>query len=549
MPRLLRVAAAALAGTLAAGAQTPPRAIEVPGGALVAFRARGSATVELKGTERLPGAAATASVEARAGALRIKIDRDDIRGLEPPGRFGRDFLTYALWGVSADGTATNLGELAFEGGRPVSVEVTTASAAFWLLVTAEPDFAVRHPSPVAVLVSQGQEPAPAGRPRALPLPLVYFTSYTDYDSRPATEALAGPPELLQARKAKELAARAWPADRKAPDDDRLRDALNLAEAFLFEAEGELQRKGATPDAVFFARTATTLAESARALATGAAGGRLGQELEKLRAQAAEAREQLARAQQELTSLGDRSAQLEAALDRERRQSREVETELLALRERVHNLEEAQTGARGEAARRAAEREAVCDEFRRQLAALGPVSRQGEALVLTLAADELFESGKTELRAAARENLVRLAALRPVFFAESAMRFEGHTDLAGDEDYNQWLSEQRALVVYRFFLQDGLEQARGEEVRKPLEQQIEVVDQLLKMNFNAARRQVAQRQEWLAQVGNAVAGKGMREPVVNERGANEQNRRVNILFLPDPRPNAPAPLCAALPPER
>jgi outer membrane protein OmpA-like peptidoglycan-associated protein len=539
------ISAAALLAALVVTAQTPPRPIDVPGGAILHFRARGGAEVMLKGTERMPGASATAGVEARPGFWRVKLDRDNIRGLGPPGQFGRDFLTYVVWAVTPDGTATNLGELVFEGGRWLTLEVTTAQPAFALVLTAEPDFAVRAPSPVAVLASQPTEPA-AGHPRALSLPFVYFTFYVDYDTRPATEPTAGPPELAQARKAKELAARAWPTDRKGPDDDRLRDALNLADAFLFEAEAEAQRKGATPEAAGFARTAAVLAESARALAVGAAGGRLGLELEALRAQIAEARGQLTKAQRELTSAGDRSAQLEAALDRERRHSRSLETELLARREQVSRLVEEKEGSQGEAARAAVARGALCGELRDELAALGPVASQGETLVLTMAADELFETGKFDLRVSARENLARLAALRPAFFAQSAMRFEGHTDLVGDEDLNQWLSEQRALAVYRFFVEDALNRGATDEARAPLAQQLEAVDQLLKTPYSAARRQAAQRQEWLARVGHAVVGKGMREPVVAERGANEQNRRVNILFLPDPRANAPAPLCAALP---
>ena len=95
-------------------------------------------------------------VESRPGFLEIDINRGDIQGLQPARRFGEDYLTYVLWAVSVDGKESNLGGITFQDGRPVSINVTTPIQTFWLLVTAEPDFAVNDPSPVAVLYSTGQ---------------------------------------------------------------------------------------------------------------------------------------------------------------------------------------------------------------------------------------------------------------------------------------------------------------------------------------------------------------------------------------------------------
>ena len=51
-----------------------------------------------------------------------------------------------LWAVSVDGKASNLGEITFEGERPVPVNLTTPYQTFWLMVTAEPNYAVVDPA-------------------------------------------------------------------------------------------------------------------------------------------------------------------------------------------------------------------------------------------------------------------------------------------------------------------------------------------------------------------------------------------------------------------
>lgn len=514
-----------------------------PGNAILSFRPRGTTVVELKGTDRMPGASVSLKVESRPGFVEIDINRGAIKGLEPATRFGRDFLTYVLWVVSVDGAAMNIGEITFEAGAPISINVTTPYQTFWMMVTAEPDFAVRDPSPIVVLVSQSQEPATANQAHPVRGSLIYYTNYTDYDTRrPVEPPPAVAAELLQARKAVELASksgilsRPTPAgEEPLPDELRTRETLEIARDFLARAEAAFQKEPASQDGIQFARTAAQIAENARALALGAVGGiyvrQLSRELDRLRARAAACEEELARANRELASLHDRVAQLEAALDAERRRTKELESQLLALQERISLLESELEACRKENARLAEERDKICDELRRQLASLGQLSERGGQLVLTLASDILFDFDRYDLRPAARENLARLAVVRLLLFPNAQVRYEGHTDLVGDEDYNQWLSEQRALAVYRYFLQDTIAHTQEESQRAPLEEKLNLVDQLLKMNYNQARRQAAQRQDWLAPLGDAVVGKGMREPVVDEKGPNEKNRRVTLIFPP------------------
>ncbi|MGH9788446.1 MAG: OmpA family protein [Candidatus Acidiferrales bacterium] len=526
------------------------RALSAPatGGAILSFRARGTTVVDLKGTELMPNASVVLKVESRPGFVEIDINRGDIKGLQPASRFGRDFLTYVLWVVSVDGAATNIGEITFGAGAasaPISINVTTTYQTFWMMVTAEPDFGVNDPSPVVVLVSQSQD-ATVTTNKALPVPggLIYYTSYGDYDMRPAEFAPpAGvPSELLQARKAVELAelsgiiARPTPVDEEPlPDELRTRETLQLARQFLAQAEDLFRRGGATPETIQFARTAAQIAENARALALGAVGGiyvrQVERDLEKARAQLAACEAELARVRERLRSV-------EAELAQERARVRELESQLAALQQRLRMLESEVArlqaeldAARQENARLAADRDKICAELRRQLASLGQLQEQGGQMVLTLASDILFDFDRYELRPVARENLAKLSVIRLMLFPGAVVRYEGHTDLVGEEDYNQWLSEQRALSVYRYFLEDALARAQEEDAHTDIQEQLNRVDQLLKMTWAQTRRQPAQRQELLEPIATVVVGKGMREPVVAEKGQNEKNRRVTLSFPP------------------
>jgi outer membrane protein OmpA-like peptidoglycan-associated protein len=533
MPALLLVSLSLAAQAPPTAARAEPQAIEVTSpGAILSYRTRGSTPVELRGTERAPGAFASAKVEPRTGYFEIEFRRGAFSGLGDPAAHGSDFLTYVLWVVPPGGAAMRAGEVSFDDNRSHSLRVTSSAQAFWLMVTAEPDFAVYEPSSAVVLVSQVSEQA-----THIPGPLRYFGRYTGYAAGAGTTPV-GPLELLEARKAVELAAGAQPAESAPdapPDDARAGEILRLAEAYLGEAESEFQAKGASEAFAQYARTAAELAEDARALALGAAG--------RLSAHQLRARDQrVAAAESELAALRDRFSQLEATLDRERHHSRELESDILGLRERVTVLEGGVERAQAATARLEEQKRQVCRELRLQLGALGDLSEKDGAVVLDVASDALFDSGRFDVRAAARESLGRLAAIRTLVFPRAGVRFEGHTDLVGEEDYNQWLSEQRALAVYRYFLEDALGRAL-EDQRYQMEADLSMVEQLLKMSYNTARRQATERQELLARLEGRVVGKGMREPMIPEKGPNEQNRRVTLVFFAAD-PNTPVSPCAA-----
>jgi hypothetical protein len=283
--------------------------LKEPNGQILSYRHLTAATeVRMGGTRIAPEARIKLKVQSRPGFVELDINRGDITGLRPAHRHGKDFLTYVLWAVSVDGRASNLGEITFQGEQPISINVTTPYQTFWLMVTAEPDFAVVDPSRRVVAYSVQQS---VSERRALDIggELFFYTHYDAYDSSPSSMKGA-PNELMQARKAVELASRSGilaverPAGAPAlKEEERARETLKQAKVFLAEAENAYKSNPQGSGGAQFARTAAQIAENARALALGAVGGvfirQLENELERLRAELSEARKSSSQAPAEL----------------------------------------------------------------------------------------------------------------------------------------------------------------------------------------------------------------------------------------------------------
>jgi len=264
---------------------------------------------------KIQGASGSSSLffirKRRSGFVEIDINRGNITGLQPPQQFGKDFLTYVLWAVSGDGKASNLGEIPSGGQKPISINARTPYQAFWLMVTAEPDFAVVDPSPQVVLYSIDEaarkERTEKTEKKAPPKKanLFFYTHYSDYDSAP-TAVEAAPNELLQARKAVELASRSGilglersSGALEVEEEKHTRETLTRAKAFLVQAESAYKKHPKSNNVVQPARTAAQVAENARALALGAAGNslirQLEEELARVRAELKETRAELSKA--------------------------------------------------------------------------------------------------------------------------------------------------------------------------------------------------------------------------------------------------------------
>lgn len=263
------------------------RVIEVnePDGQILSYRhLAGSTDVHMRGTRLAPEARIKLKIGSRPGFVELDINRGGISGLKPAHRLGRDFLTYVLWAVSVDGRASNLGEITFAGELPVPVNLTTPYQTFWLMVTAEPNYAVVDPSQQVVLYSVKQGSASENKAITISGDLFFFSHYSAYETTPGDPLEQVPNQLLQARKAVELASKSGvlAADRSGralKEEVYTREALTQANTFLARAEETYKRDPTGQEVIQFARTSAQSAENARALAMGAVGGLLIRQLE------------------------------------------------------------------------------------------------------------------------------------------------------------------------------------------------------------------------------------------------------------------------------
>jgi len=488
--------------------------------------------------------------------------------LHGPSSFGRDFLTYVLWAVTPDGQALNLGEILFSessADQTTGLNVTTPNQTFWLMATAEPHFAVSEPSNLVVLVSQNQDSLTTGN-KALVVkgPLIYYTHFDTYSRAAASASVAGvAPELLQARKAVELASSAGilktptaAGQEPLPDERRTRDTLALARDFLSRAEKLATQATAEArrESIQFARTAAQTAEDARALATGAVGQvyirQLLREIESAETEIkrltqldASQKAEIARLTQQLAELDKTHRDTVAQLERLRQENADLAARFKALEAETAGLRTYLTQITGERDRLARDRDRICGELRKQLEALGSLRSEGGRIVLTLASDILFDFNKYDLRDAAREQLAKLAMLQLFIFRDVPVKYAGHTDLVGADDYNQWLSEQRALRVAEYLLTQRQQLYKDDAQAGRVAGDLSTIQGLLAMDAARSKADAAGRQALLQPILPLVEGMGSRSPVVNAPGKNEKNRRVEVIFA-DTRGAATGSLCEA-----
>jgi hypothetical protein len=265
------------------------RLVEVkePNGQILSYGHLARSTdVRMRGTRRAPDARVKLKVGSRPGFVELDINRGGISGLKPASSFGKDFLTYVLWAVSVDGKASNLGEITFHGNNPVAVNLTTPYQTFWLMVTAEPNYAVVDPSQEVVLYSVKEGSDDQKNAIAINRPLFFFTHYATYESAASGKAPDVPNQLLQARKAVQLASNAGLLETNVPgtvdvkEQEYAHEALKQARTFLTRAETAYRKDRNADEVIQFARTAAQSAENARALATGAVGGLMVHQMER-----------------------------------------------------------------------------------------------------------------------------------------------------------------------------------------------------------------------------------------------------------------------------
>jgi hypothetical protein len=224
--------------------------------------------VGMRGTVLMPYAQGEAKVESKPGAMRIDAK---MQHLEPPTKFGREYLTYVLWAITPDGRATNLGEVVTNDDNKGKLATASELQAFALIVTAEPYYAVTMPSDLVVMENVIR-PDTVGTVEQIEakyelMPRGHYTfdvPAPGYNSQMAQRKVSLDEyemllELYQAQNAVQI-ARSVGADRLASD------TLRRAEQLLQEARDAHERKAGNKTVVMTARHAAQSAEDARMIA-------------------------------------------------------------------------------------------------------------------------------------------------------------------------------------------------------------------------------------------------------------------------------------------
>ena len=455
------------------------------------YRHRSGATrVDFKGTPLLPNAKGEARVESKQGYIEIEVEFDELQSAT---RFGPEYLTYVMWAITPEGRPTNLGEVILNGTKS-KLNVTTELQAFGLIVTAEPYFAVSQPSDVVVMENFARKDT-VGKVEEISAKYEllrrgeYVVNAPPAELKPIPLDKDTPLELYEARNAVRI-ARWIGADKSAAE------SYVKAEKLLQQAEAYKARKAGTKPVAMTAREAAQTAEDARlvalkrqedqrvarerqaaadreaeAKAQAARAKAQAEEDARLRAQAeteqrleterrsrAEAERAAAQAQAELArerALRDQAAAEQARLAAARAEAERTAAQAQAEVERARALNEqaAAEQARQAAARAEKEKAQLRASLVQQLNLILDTRETARGLVINIS-DVLFDSGQYTLRPIAREKLARVSG---IVLAHPGLRLEaeGHTDSVGTDEFNQLLSEKRALGVRDFLLQQGI----------------------------------------------------------------------------------------------
>jgi outer membrane protein OmpA-like peptidoglycan-associated protein len=430
----------------------------------VNYRNRGGSTmVEMKGTDLSPAITGKAKVDGKAGRLAIDVE---LNHMEPPIKFGGQFLTYVLWAITPEGRATNLGEVLPGDNGKDKISVTTDLQAFGLIVTAEPYFAVIYPSDKVVAENivlhetKGFEETISAKFDVLEGG--QYVIDIPADKLPSTQADPKVPlDLLEARNAV-MIAKSVGAERYA------NDTITQAEDMLGRAEDYYQRKqGRTPIGTA-ARGAIQQAEEARVLTL--------RRIEQAKEEAARLAQEQAKAKAEADAEAAHQAQLAAQAQsdedaRRRAQAEAAQAQAQAAQAQAEAQQQAALAQQQLAQAQAATAQAAAAEADRQrqeairqkeemrarlLAQLNQVlqTRDTARGLIVSMPDVLFDFNKYTLKPEARERLARISGI-VLAYPDLKLQIEGYTDSIGTDEYNLELSQKRADGVRAYLISSSV----------------------------------------------------------------------------------------------
>ncbi len=442
----------------------------------VDYRRTGSTHVDLRGTDLMPEVRGEAKIESRTG--RIEIDAS-FEHLRPASTFGLTYLTYVLWAITPQGAPRNLGELIEKDGHG-NLKVTADLQAFALIVTAEPYFAVTQPSDLVVAQDIVREDT-KGRVETVEvkydlLPHSYYEAQVSQIPQPIFGVDRKIPlDLLEARNALRIA-------KDAHADQYAASTLAKAQALLDQAEDYYRRKQGMSPIGTVAREASQTAEEARVMTLKAEDDERAQkerEAARKRAEDAEAQAQAqqanAEAQQQAAAQAQAAAQqAQADAQAQTQQRQQAEADRAAAEQAKAQADEARQQAdqarqQAEAAQQQASQQAQqADQARQQAEAQTAQLRarllqqlnsvlqthdSARGLIVSMP-DVLFDTGKAQLKPAARERLAKVAGIL-LAYPDIRVEIDGYTDSTGTQAFNEKLSMERATEVESYMAQQGV----------------------------------------------------------------------------------------------
>ena len=412
----------------------------------------GSTKVDLTPTDLMPQAIGEAKVEAKTGATNIEVS---LKNMQQPSKLGAEFLTYVLWAVTPDGRAGNTGEIVINKNGEGKLEATTPAQTFALIVTAEPYSLVRVPSEMVVLENETRKNTKGQIFPVNDFKLMKRAQYAKLGNPLAMtpDLKTVPLEVYEARNAVDI-ARSRGADKDAPE------IFSKAASSLQKTENALTSKADKKQIISTARETIQFAEDARALAAQRQEeARIKAERDAAAAKAtADAEAKAATEAAAAKRKADEEAQRQAELSAAKQAQMRAEADAAAVRAQAEQdaLKAKEQAANADAERARQQANALRAQLLEQFNRILETRDTPRGLVVNMG-DVLFDFGKYDLRAEAREKLARLSGI-VLGHPGLNLAVEGYTDTVGTDEINMTLSQKRAETVRSYLLEQGLADA-------------------------------------------------------------------------------------------
>jgi outer membrane protein OmpA-like peptidoglycan-associated protein len=421
--------------------------------------------IDFRGTDLMPAANGQADVRSNRGVMEVKAEFGE---LQNPATFGSEYLTYVLWAISPEGRPANLGEVLVGDNHRSKLDVTTSLQAFAMIVTAEPDYAVRRPSNVVVLenaIRSGTngtiEPVDAkyeliGRGGYIP---------TGYSFDPVILDSRLPLEFFEARNAVRI-AKSEGAEQFASESYE-KAVHQMKEADAVALRGHQDKK----ELISVSREVVQTAEDATEISM----KRMETDRMNAERRGAEAGERDAKNQSRQDMQARQNAE-EQTVDANRQRTQAENAAADANRQRADaeratvDAQQHQHAAEADSDRNRAaavssdqqlqqalrDRETLRASLLLQFNAILATRDTARGLVVNMS-DVLFDTGKFTLRPLAREKLAKISGI-VLAYPSLLLAIEGDTDSVGGDSYNQDLSEKRAEAVRDYLAMQNIPMA-------------------------------------------------------------------------------------------